>query len=217
MKRTFLVCILSFSLILILAIVSAADFYVIPVKKRNYAPIASTGQTKCWSAGNFEIACSGSGQDGEYQMGVAWPNPRFTDNGDGTVTDNLTGLTWMKNAYCFGSRNWFESLSDCNGLADGSCGLTDGSSAGDWRLPNIKQLSGLIHFGFQNLSLPNTAGTGKWSEGDPFTDVQTFYYYSSTTHAGAVNTAWTVYFGTGFMNIYLKGNSGAGWCVRGSY
>ena len=36
------------------------------------------------------------------KKGVAWPNPRFTDNGNGTVTDNLTGLIWLKNANCFG-------------------------------------------------------------------------------------------------------------------
>jgi hypothetical protein len=33
--------------------------------------------------------------DGEIRAGVAWPTPRFTDNGDGTATDNLTGLTWL--------------------------------------------------------------------------------------------------------------------------
>ena len=32
------------------------------------------------------------GRDGEYRAGVAWPSPRFTDNGNGTVTDNLTGV-----------------------------------------------------------------------------------------------------------------------------
>ena len=30
------------------------------------------------------------------------PSPRFTDNNDGTVTDNLTGLVWLKNANLFG-------------------------------------------------------------------------------------------------------------------
>ena len=32
------------------------------------------------------------GDDGDLQIGVAWPTPRFVDNGDGTLTDNLTGL-----------------------------------------------------------------------------------------------------------------------------
>ena len=65
-------------------------------------------------------------------MGVEWPNPRFTDNLDGTATDNLTGLIWLKDANCFGPRTWSDALSVCNGLADGSCWLTDGSDAGDF-------------------------------------------------------------------------------------
>ena len=56
------------------------------------APIPKTGQTQCrgLQLGNL-IDCAGTGQDGEYQAGVS-VDPRFTDNGDGTVTDNLTGL-----------------------------------------------------------------------------------------------------------------------------
>ena len=47
-----------------------------------------------------------TGSDGDLQKGVAWPNPRFTDNANGTVTDNLTGLIWLKNANCFGRPVW---------------------------------------------------------------------------------------------------------------
>ena len=101
------------------------------------APVEKTGQTGCWDASGTSETCAGTGQDGELQKGVSWPDPRFTDNGDGTVTDNLTGLIWLKNANCFGQRTWANALSDCNNLASGSCGLTDGSSAGDWSLPNV--------------------------------------------------------------------------------
>ncbi len=41
------------------------------------------------------------GDDPSANKGVPWPNPRFIDNTDGTVTDALTGLVWMKNAGCF--------------------------------------------------------------------------------------------------------------------
>ena len=54
--------------------------------------------------------CKGTGQDGEIQAGVPWPNPRFTDNEDGTVTDHLTGLIWLKNGNPFGTRNWDQAL-----------------------------------------------------------------------------------------------------------
>ena len=46
------------------------------------------------------IACDNTGQDGETQAGVAWPSPRFIDNRDGTVSDELTGLIWLKDANC---------------------------------------------------------------------------------------------------------------------
>ena len=59
--------------------------------------LPQTGQTKCYNSGGTEISCSGTGQDGELQMGVDWPDPRFTVSGD-CVTDNLTGLMWAKNA-----------------------------------------------------------------------------------------------------------------------
>ena len=61
---------------------------------RERAPVPKSGQT----------SSNATGDDGDLQRGVAWPDPRFTDNGDGTVTDNLTGLIWLKNANCFGTR-----------------------------------------------------------------------------------------------------------------
>ena len=62
--------------------------------------LPKTGQTTCYggTSGATVIPCTGTGQDGELQTGLAWPNPRFTDNGDQSVTDNLTGLIWTKDA-----------------------------------------------------------------------------------------------------------------------
>src|SRR5207244_12730698 len=73
-------------------------------------------------------------------------DPRFTDNGDGTVKDNLTGLIWLKNANCFGFQTWTDALNASNTLASGACGLTDGSMAADWRLPNVMGLARLSTF-----------------------------------------------------------------------
>lgn len=81
----------------------------------------------------------------------------YVDCGNGTVTDNRTGLVWLKDVGCFahhGTYTWYEAmeivagLSDldegwdslCGGPADScDCGLSDGSSPGDWRLPTIKE------------------------------------------------------------------------------
>jgi Protein of unknown function (DUF1566) len=77
------------------------------------------------------------------------------DRRDGTVRDNLTGLMWLKNADCFGQfRTWAQALTDANTLSNGTCGLTDGSVAGDWRLPNVKELLSLIDYGHFDPALP---------------------------------------------------------------
>ncbi len=157
------------------------------------------------------------GDDGYYSatVGVDWPEPRFITGTTGVVTDTLTGLIWLKNANCFGQQDWATTLSDVNGLASGSCGLTDGSSAGDWRLPNVRELLSLVHFGVHNPAVPNTAGTGRWVEGDPFTGVQSNYYWSSTTFANGTSNAWRVYLYYGYVDNGTKTSDYYVWPVRG--
>jgi hypothetical protein len=156
-----------------------------------------------------------TGDDGDYEHGAMWPDPRFTDNGNGTITDNLTGLIWLKDADCFGQRRWNDALSDCNGLSAGYCGLTDGSSVGDWRLPNLKELQSLIHYGFYDPALPCTAGPCHWTEGDPFINVQSGSYWSSSTYASNTDGAWGVSMGVGYVYGNDKTYSYYVWPVRG--
>ena len=160
------------------------------------APVPKTGQTVSYA----------SGDDGDLEKGVTWPSPRFTDNGDGTVTDNLTGLIWLKNANCFGARNWTQALSDANTLNGGECGLGDGSSEGDWRLPNVRELQSLIDYGRYNPALPS---------GHPFTGVQSGNYWSSTTFAGGASYAWSVYLFDGSVTNGSKSSTSYVWPVRG--
>jgi len=161
-----------------------------------YAPVPRTGQPTSYATGD----------DGDLERGVAWPSPRFTDNGDGTVTDNLTGLIWLKDANCFGLRNWTPALSDANGLASGSCGLTDGSSVGDWRLPNVRELQSLVDYGEFSPALP---------DGHPFIGVQVYYYWSSTAHATYSSNAWRVHLGSGYVGDGNKPYAYSVWPVRG--
>ena len=184
--------------------------------------VAKTGQTQCWDAGGGLSPCAGTGQDGQYQAGIepavsaifgtayntpAWTGVRFTDNGDGTVTDNLTALIWLKNANCYGTRTWAAALSDANALAGSTCGLSDGSVAGQWRLPNVNELHSLIDLTHLLPALP---------AGHPFTGVQSDYYWSSTTYAGTTSTAWCV---TGYNGNVLSSVGKAFinhvWPVRG--
>jgi hypothetical protein len=168
--------------------------------------IQKTGQTTSYATED----------DGDLQKGVEWPVPRFTDNGDGTVTDNLTGLIWLKEVNCGGTKNWDNALTYCNNLASESCGLSDGSIAGDWRLPNVTELQSLIHYGFYGPSVPDTVGTGQWSEGDPFSNVETAGYWSSTTAAYNTDQALVVNLTHGALNDGLKTSTGPRvWPVRG--
>ena len=161
------------------------------------------------------------GDDGDHQAGVPWPTPRFTDQGDWTIKDNLTGLIWMKDANCDGTKAWTEAVDFCSNLADSMCGLNDGSVAGDWRLPNAHELASLIHWGFWNPALPNTAGTGQWSHGDPFVNVQSAgspFYYTSTTYlfqnTPDTGEAWTVPMSSGGIVDMQKSSRYFVWCVR---
>jgi len=167
--------------------------------------VPKTGQTACWGVDGYGVECAGTGQDGEYQKGVS-VDPRFTDNGDGTVKDNLTGLIWLKDANCFGYITWNNALTVSNTLASGSCGLTDGSVAGDWRLPNRKELESLLDLDQTFPALP---------AGHPFSGVQLDYYWSSTTFAGNPSDAWYVDLLYGSVDFYDKGLTYYVWPVRG--
>jgi hypothetical protein len=206
MKRVLLIC-----LSLVLALVGgsaacAADgFYVIGGGGKS-ASVPKTGQTTSY----------GTRDDGALEKGVAWPTPRFTDNGNGTVTDNLTKLIWTKNANAFGLKTWGDALSAANTLASGIAGLTDGSKAGDWRLPNRRELLSLVDDGRYNPALPNTLGTGQWTEGNPFQGVQAATYWSSSTAADCPSNPWLVNFYDGSVYYLPKGTYSDYyvWCVR---
>lgn len=165
------------------------------------APVAVTGQ----------IGSLAPGDDGDIQAGVPFPSPRFTDNGDGTVTDNLTGLIWLKNADCFGFVNWFQALNAANNLADDltstttDCGLRDGSVVGDWRLPNVKELQSLIDFGHVTPALP---------AGHPFSNVQSAYW-SSTSLPFPLDGAWFIALDHGATGIDSRVYIFHVWPVRG--
>ena len=158
------------------------------------------------------------------QKGVAWPNPRFTDNTDGTITDNLTGLIWLKNANCANAtRDWATALSDVTPLNSGgtmngnNCGDTSnsGSHQTDWRRPNVRELQSLIHYGYANPALSNAAGTAKWTGGDPFTGVQAVNYWSSSTVSSNTANGWFVGLPDDVVNGAPKAHGAFVWPVRG--
>jgi serine/threonine protein kinase len=140
---------------------------------------------------------------------------RYVDNGDGTVTDNRSGLIWLKNANCFGKQDWHEAEKLVAKLAHGQCGLRDGSKSGMWRLPTKDEWEAMIDEEYSFPTLSNAAGTGKWKEEDAFSGVESSYYWSSTSYAPNASFAWFVNLGSGNVYVGLKSTTRYVWPVRG--
>ena len=138
---------------------------------------------------------------------------RFIDGNDGTVLDNSTGLTWIKDANCFGSMNWYDALDAAADLENGQCGL---SVAGDWRLPTIEEWEAFVDTNYIDPALSNAIGDGHWSEGDAFYNVQLDRnYWSSTPHEVHSDDAWSILMRSGHVAPDNKeGFQGYVWPVR---
>ncbi|OAD18620.1 protein containing DUF1566, partial [Candidatus Thiomargarita nelsonii] len=153
-----------------------------------------------------------TGDDGDIQAGVEWPTPRFADNGDGTITDNLTGLMWLKQADCLGSDFWQEALDkvsdfNYNPAADNCTDYT--ATYPDWRLPNINELESLVNVG---VSIP-----ADWLNGQGFINVQAADYWSSTTLSNINTAAYIVKMANGDLGNPTKNvASNSIWAVRGT-
>ncbi len=68
---------------------------------------------------------------------TAYGKNRFADNGDGTVTDHATGLTWAKTDSGKGM-NWEDALAYSEELRL--------AGFDDWRLPNAKELQSIVDY-----------------------------------------------------------------------
>src|SRR3989337_786541 len=146
--------------------------------------LPETGQTTCYDSSGSVIACPGTGQDGDIKAGVAWPSPRFTVSADGyCITDDLTGLMWVRLPDGVKRTTWQQALDYANGLS--LCGYTD------WRLPNVNELESLI-----NAEQSNTA---TWLNTQGFNNVQYHGYWSSTSFAYYPYYAWIVRMWDGYM------------------
>jgi hypothetical protein len=131
---------------------------------------------------------------------VSKTNERFIDNGDGTVTDNMSGLVWIQNpTLVFPKKlSWEEAVKACQELQFGG--------HADWRLPGILELHSLLDYTQSNPSLPKS---------NSFVGVQFDSYWSGTTHVDGATYAWHVYFNYGSVEWYDKAVPYYAWPVRG--
>ncbi len=119
----------------------------------------------------------------------------LVDNGDGTITDNYTGLIWQK-IQPQGSFTWEEALTYASGLT------LAGKS--DWRLPNVKEIQSLND---EKLLKPSF---NKYY----FTNTQSGNYWTSTTMINATVKAWDINVDYGIISYNDKTVKENVLCVR---
>ena len=151
---------------------------------------------------------------------------RYVNCGNGTVTDTVTGLIWLKQWNCLPQDTWAAANQAAAGLKAGDCSLTDGSSPGDWRLPTKDEWSATVaravalgckFLNGEDPSLTNDAGTACLSVGpSSFAGVASGFYWSSSTDETFPTRAWDAnLFNGGVVGNIVKVNTLRVWPVRG--
>ncbi|OYY95774.1 MAG: hypothetical protein B7Y41_00305 [Hydrogenophilales bacterium 28-61-23] len=163
------------------------SFMLWPVRGAGLNMLPRTGQCQCFDTAGKVISCVGTGQDGEFRYGAAWPEPRFEMLPAG-VLDRLTGLLWRHSANLTAQPVvWRAALVAVAEL--------DREGAGSaWRLPTINELESLVDCAKYSPALPS---------GHPFANVQDIYW-SSTTSLFEPDWAWALYLDKGATGVGQK-------------
>lgn len=189
-----------------------------------------------YAAGNPPVngyICNGTngidgkdGTNGARADGPCFDNVnRYVDCGNGTVTDTVTGLIWLKQWNCLPMTTWAGANQTAAGLKNGDCGLTDNSSPGDWRLPTLDEWSRTTARAAAlncpmlrpTSTLTNDAGTACYGFGDAssFPGLHDQQFWLSTADETSPNKAWLAFVEVGAF-AYLKTDPlRQGWPVRG--
>jgi hypothetical protein len=125
-----------------------------------------------FSAGLASVLVAGEGVVALSTGAVTCDNAsgdRYVDCTNGTVTDTDSGLIWLQDANCFGLLTWTDATLTVAGLSHGQCGLTDGSSPGEWRLPSITEwadaVAAAVAMSCPTPTLTNDVGTSCFNAG----------------------------------------------------
>ena len=181
-------------------------------------PVADTGQDICYDDSST-ITCPASGesfygQDAQHAGNV----PSFTNNGDGTISDNITGLMWQKSPDTDGDGDIDADDKRSYDQAVAGAGTLNLAGYNDWRLPTIKELYSLIEF--SGIDPSGYAGTdtsglvpfidtvyfdfayGDTSSGGRIIDAQ---YASATKYVSTTMNGSETMFGVNFADGRIKG------------
>ena len=166
-------------------------------------PVVGTGQKSCYD--NFHAIAAPQSEQAFYGQDAQHPGraPSYRDNGDGTVSDLVTGLTWVK---ARGEKmSWDEAMAGAKNCRAGG--------HDDWRAPSIKELYSLIQF--------TGECSGPMAASKPFlnTNYFTFVYgdpkrgermidsqdWSATEYIGTTMNGNATVFGVNFADGRIKG------------
>jgi hypothetical protein len=157
-------------------------------------PIVDTNQAACYDNSDL-IDCPAEGdafygQDAQY----TGTTPSYTDNGDGTVTDNLTGLVWEQTPDA-GNYSWDEARAYCESL---SLGDSD-----TWRMPSLKELFSISDFSagwpYLDQTYFDLTTTDSISKDEQYWSSN---YYAGHTAEGQYDAAFGVNHATGHIKAY---------------
>jgi hypothetical protein len=132
----------------------------------------------------------------------------YSDNGDGSVTNPSTGLTWMR---CSMGQTWTGST--CNGVAstytwdqaNALTGTVNFAGKSDWRLPNIRELISIVDRSRYAPAIDRTV----------FLNTTSSELWSATARAYSSTDAWYVGVDTGYSTVGTKGFTFQAHLVRG--
>jgi hypothetical protein len=150
--------------------------------------LPDTGQTASYTATYGEDHDYTSANSTVCDRAASGADASFTNNGDGTITDNCTNLEWKRcvepdaTTTCTGTQSvysWANAVVRCEGLSYG--GHTD------WRLPNVNELLSIVNYSVSTPPINETY----------FPNPSLDDWWTSTTFAGNTTYAWAVYFGGG--------------------
>jgi hypothetical protein len=175
-----------------------------------------TGQIRCTNAAGTFISCTGTGQDGDLRKGLSRV---YVDNGDGTITDQRTGLMWEKLSRDGSVHDHNTSYTWANAFAVKIATLNSTAFAGhtDWRVPNVNEIQSLVDYDRTTPSISPAFNTGcipgctvlTCSCTDPFA-----IYWTSTTSQFSGSSAWYQSFDLSFRNSQPKTVAGRVRAVR---
>ncbi len=165
------------------------------------SPVPATGLKQCYDMNGTVISCANTGQDAAYMA----HNPMsYTDNRNGTVTDNVTGLMWQQSLDGI-QRSWSDAGAYCSSLA------TAGYS--DWRLPSVMELQSIVDY---SIAYPGPTTNTTYFPNLVSNPTTYLWDWSSNSNVSGNGTAGSMDYSGGVLGYSSASSPLSVRCVRGN-